>query len=78
MLCDVGYMERLSNEETRAIWDKHYPKRLDDVKSKVLCMSLCVLVEHRAAASAIDDENVMVQVYRVLHHAGIPRQEFYN
>jgi hypothetical protein len=71
------YEDKLSDEVIRELWAQHFPKRLDDVISKTLCLAFCLIVERRAADNVIADENLLVQVHRTLNSLGIPRDEFY-
>jgi len=70
--------EKLSDDEIRELWAEHFPKRRNYRKSRTLCRALCLMVEQRAATDAIEDENLLVQVHRVIHYLGIPREEFYQ
>jgi hypothetical protein len=47
---------KLSDEDVRPLWAKHYSKRLDDVKSKALCMILCLMVQYKAGRNAPEGE----------------------
>jgi hypothetical protein len=69
---------KLSNEEILDLWTKHFPKRLDDPKSKALCLAFCLIVEERAACDTADDEDLLVKVHEALARIGIPREEFYQ
>jgi hypothetical protein len=70
--------EKLSDGEIRELWAENFPKRHDDAKAKAICMLLCGIVERRAAYDAINAENALVQVQRLLITIGIPREEFYQ
>ena len=70
--------DKLSDDEIRELWAEHFPKRLDDAKSKALCRSFCLRVEQRAARDATNDEDMFVEVHQALASLGIPRDEFYQ
>lgn len=70
--------DKLSNEDIRRLWAKHFPKRLEDPKSKTLCLAFYLVVEERAARNTTDDEDLLVEVHEALNYLGIPRDEFYQ
>jgi hypothetical protein len=41
--------DKLSNDEIRELWSEHFPKRLDNTKSRALCDIVRLVVEQRAA-----------------------------
>jgi hypothetical protein len=67
--------EKLSNEEIRELWSEHFPKRLDDTKSRALCDIVRLVVERRAAWYGGDP---IVCLRHALASLRIPRDEFYQ
>jgi len=41
-------MDRLDNEDIRLIWARHYPKRSESESSRSLCVTLAMIIKHRA------------------------------
>jgi hypothetical protein len=39
----------LNDEDIRPLWAEHYSKRNDDVCSKTLCLTLCLIIERKVA-----------------------------
>jgi len=66
---------KLSDEEIRELWAVHYPKRHDDIKSKMLCEIFRQVVERRAAWYGGDPIVCLRHALAILR---IPRDEFYQ
>jgi len=67
--------DKLSNDEIRELWAEHYPKRLDDIKSKTLCEIFRQVIERRAAWYGGDPIVCLRHALAILR---IPRDEFYQ
>jgi hypothetical protein len=51
--------------------------RLDDVKSRTLCLSFCLIIEQRAADLSASEDDIMDKIHEILVKLGIPKEEFY-
>jgi hypothetical protein len=69
---------KLSDEEIRELWAKHFPKRHDDVKSQTLCEIFRLVIERRAADYAQRQDEIIEEVDHEFAAVGIPRSEFYQ
>jgi hypothetical protein len=49
--------EKLSDEEIRELWAEHFPRWLNDIKSKTLCEVFRLVVERRSRLLAATGRN---------------------
>jgi len=69
----------IEDKDIGTLWAEHYPKRMDDVKSKTVCLAVCLIVEQKAARNAsADAEDLFDYIHRSLVALGIPKDQFYN
>ena len=69
-------VDRLEDtEEIGIIWARHYPKRTENASSKVLCLTLAMIVKQRAK-SLVQYYDWSDKLQHALAAARIPKEEF--
>jgi hypothetical protein len=69
-------MDRLDSEDIGLIWARHYPKRSESESSKSLCVTLAMIIKHRAETIILPYGDWADKLQRALAAAGIPREQF--
>jgi phospholipid N-methyltransferase len=69
-------MDRLDDEEIGLIWARHYPKRDESESSKSLCVTLAMIIKHRAESIILPYGDGGDKLRRALLAARVPREQF--
>jgi len=69
--------DRIEDQDIGPLWAEHYPKRIDDVCSKTLCLALCLIIERKAARNFGDGE-LIDGIHHMLAAFGISKEQFYE
>jgi len=68
-------MDRLDDEDIGIIWARHYPKRAERASSMSLCVTLALIIKHRA--KSVDHYNDWPsKLQHALAAAHVPREQF--
>lgn len=66
-------MDRLDDQDIGIIWARHYPKRTEHESSMSLCVTLSMIIKHRAKSA---DQYNPTKLNQVLASAHVPREQF--
>lgn len=69
-------MDRLDNEDIGLIWARHYPKRYESESSRSLCVTLAMIIKHRAESMILPYDDEADKLERALVAARVPREQF--
>jgi hypothetical protein len=69
-------MDRLDNEDIGLIWARHYPKRSESESSRSLCVTLAMIIKHRAESIILPYDDGAAKLRRALSAARVPREQF--
>jgi len=69
-------MDRLDNEDIGLIWARHYPKRSKSESSWSLCVTLAMIIKHRAELILLPNDDGADKLQRALLAARVPREQF--
>lgn len=68
-------MAKLSDKDIRDLWAKHYSERVNNPRSKTLCIAICGMVEDRARRIK-DSSGKRDNLEQALREMGIPIRQY--
>ena len=69
-------MNPIEDADIKSIWAEHFPKRLVDGRSKIVCARICLVLSHKAQHETAERWSKKLRL--VLRKFGVPQKEFHR